>query len=129
MRFYWLALGGLALWRVTHLINAEDGPWDLLARLRQRAGSGFWGNLLDCFYCLSLWLAVPFAFLVGEGWRERLVLWPALSAGSILLERWSSPKPTPAPYMEDEGNALLREAAPATPERDSTATGPRTDRS
>ena len=65
--FYWLALAILALWRVTHLLNAEDGPWGAVAWLRGRAGDRFWGQLLDCFYCLSLWLAVPFAFLVGEG--------------------------------------------------------------
>ena len=127
MRLYWLTLGVLALWRVTHLINAEDGPWDLLARQRRWARSGFWGKLLDCFYCLSLWLAVPFAFLLGERWRERLMLWPALSAGSILLERLTAPEP-PAQYVEDQENALLREDAPATPERNPTATGPRTDR-
>ena len=42
MRFYWLALGILAVWRVTHLLHAEDGPWDVLYRLRRRLGDGFW---------------------------------------------------------------------------------------
>ena len=27
---------------------------------RGLAGSGVWGGLLDCFYCLSLWIAIPF---------------------------------------------------------------------
>jgi hypothetical protein len=91
MRFYLLVLGILAVWRLTHLLVAEDGPWDAVVRLRGRAGAGFWGRLLDCFYCLSLWIAAPFALLVGVGWRERLLLWPALSAGAILLERITSP--------------------------------------
>ena len=125
MRFYWLALGILAVWRVTHLLNAEDGPADLLAGLRRKAGSGLWGKLLDCFFCLSLWLAVPFAFFIGEGWKERLVLWPALSAGSILLERWFARESPPAAYVEDEHNAVLREDAPANHERDSSAIGSR----
>lgn len=104
MRFYWLVLGILAVWRITHLLQAEDGPGEILVRLRRRAGAGFWGSLLDCFYCLSLWIAVPAACLLGEGWRERLLLWPALSAGAILLERATSPErgPAPAPYLEDE---------------------------
>jgi len=104
MRFYWLTLGILGVWRVTHLLNAEDGPADLLVRLRRLAGSGVWGSLLDCFYCLSVWIAVPFAFLLGESWRDRLLLWPAMSAGAILLERIGSrtqPAPTAA-YLEDE---------------------------
>lgn len=56
-------------------------------RLRRRAGNGFWGELLDCFYCLSLWVAAPFALWLGEHLAECLLLWPALSGGAILLER------------------------------------------
>ena len=105
MRFYWLALGVLGVWRVTHLLNAEDGPADLLVRLRRLAGSGLWASLLDCFYCLSVWIAVPFAYLLGEGWRERLLLWPAMSAGAILLERVTlKGTPPPAYYLEDQEN-------------------------
>jgi hypothetical protein len=88
--FYQLVVGVLVAWRITHLLFAEDGPWDVVIRLRQKAGAGFWGELLDCFYCLSLWIAAPLAFLLGGGWVERLFLWPALSAGAILLERLTS---------------------------------------
>ena len=80
-------VGGLAVWRITHLFNAEDGPGDLLVRIRLLAGSGFWGRLLDCFYCLSLWIATPLAGLLASGWREWLLLVPALSGAGILLER------------------------------------------
>lgn len=112
MRFYWLALGILSVWRITHLLQAEDGPWNLLVRFRQLVGAGFLGNLLDCFYCLSLWLAIPFAYAIGETWIERGLLWLALSAGAIILERLTSPRETlPAYYVEDEEkNALLRKA-------------------
>jgi hypothetical protein len=96
---YWFVLGALGVWRVTHLFNAEDGPGEMLVRLRQRAGSRFWGKLLDCFYCLSLWVAVPFALVLASGWRERLLLWPALSGAAILLERLQGP---PVPYYVEE---------------------------
>lgn len=82
-----LLAGILATWRVTHLITAEDGPFDVVARLRQRAGSGFFGELMDCFYCSSMWVALPMAYWVGHGWSERVVAWLALSAGAILIER------------------------------------------
>ena len=112
MRYYWLILGILGVWRISHLLYAEDGPWDLLVRIRRRVGAGFWGSLLDCFYCSSLWIAVPFAFLLGETWRERLLLWPALSAGAILLERVTlrHGRTPPAPFVEEqEGrDAVLR---------------------
>jgi hypothetical protein len=105
MRFYWLVLSTLTIWRITHLLIAEDGPWDVVTRLRKSAGNGFWGELLDCFYCLSLWIAAPFAYGLGEDWKEKLVLWPALSAGSIVLERLTASRhaegPPPATYFEN----------------------------
>jgi len=87
VEYYWFVLGALAVWRITHLLFAEDGPWDAVIRLRRLAGTGLWGGLLDCFHCLSLWIAAPFALSLGSEWTERLLLWPALSAGAILLER------------------------------------------
>jgi hypothetical protein len=109
MLLYRLVLGVLAVWRITHLLQAEDGPWDLVVRLRSWAGAGFWGELLDCFYCLSLWVAAPIAYLLGDRRAERLLLWPALSAGAILLGRVAATRPT-ARYFEEEGEdgELLR---------------------
>jgi hypothetical protein len=111
-KFYWLLLGVLTTWRLTHLLQAEDGPWDVVVRLRRRAGEGFWGKLLDCSYCLSVWIAAPVAYLVGEGWAERLFLWPSLSAGAIFLEEAIHPRRgvTPANYVEDaeQNDAVLR---------------------
>ena len=88
--FYRLVVGILVAWRITHLLFAEDGPWDVIIWLRRQAGAGFLGKLLDCFDCLSLWIAAPLALLLGSGWTERLLLWPALSAGAILIERLTS---------------------------------------
>jgi hypothetical protein len=85
--FYWFVVGALATWRVSHLLHAEDGPWNAVVRLRAAAGGGFLGEVMDCFYCLSLWVALPIAFMAGAGWPDRLLLWPALSGASILLER------------------------------------------
>src|SRR5579871_2623969 len=111
--WYWLALGVLAVWRITHLLNAEDGPWQLLVRFRRWVGEGFWGELLDCFYCLSLWVAAPFALVLGDGIKDRLMLWPALSAGAILLERLTARTEKVAEpafyYEEPENQDVLRQ--------------------
>jgi hypothetical protein len=115
MKFYWLVLGILTVWRITHFFWGEDGPWDVLFLLRRKAGQGFFGKLLDCFYCLSVWVAVPFAGLLGESWLERGLLWPSLSAAAILLERVTNPAPKapPAPFIEDppeeNDHAMLRQ--------------------
>lgn len=98
--WYRLVLGVLVTWRVTHLFNAEDGPWRMFVRLRRAAPLGsFFRELLDCFYCLSIWVAAPLAYLIGETWTERLLLMPALSGAAILVERVTQP-PMPT-YVED----------------------------
>lgn len=104
MKGYWLVLGILAVWRITHLLQAEEGPGKLLRRWREGLAPGFAGTLVGCFYCLSVWVAAPAAVWLGETWKERLLLWPALSGAAILLERFSARKimeSGPAPYVED----------------------------
>jgi hypothetical protein len=102
MRTYWFVVSVLAVWRLTHLLAAEDGPWQLSVRLRRWAGDGFWGTLLDCFQCLSLWISAPIAAWLGETWIERALLWPALSGGAILAERVSIVREPPqAHYVEE----------------------------
>jgi hypothetical protein len=114
--FYWLTLGILSVWRCTHLLYAEDGPWNIFVRLRQFVGDGFWASLLDCFYCLSLWIAAPFGYFLGQTWKERTLLWMALSGGAIIIERvtqGTSSNP-PVVYREDEEkeNVLRQEQSP-----------------
>ena len=106
--WYRLVLGVLVTWRVTYLLNAEDGPWRIFARMRNAVPTtSMLRQLLACFYCLSLWIAAPLGYLLGETWTERLLLVPALSAAAILIERVTQP-PMPN-YVEDpeEHDGLL----------------------
>jgi len=80
-------LAVLATWRITHLLANEDGPWDLIARLRAQLGNRVWGRLMDCFNCLSLWVAIPVALFVSRRPVEILFTWLALSGAACLLER------------------------------------------
>jgi hypothetical protein len=80
-------VGALATWRVTHLLVAEDGPADVVVRLRRRAGDSWIGDALDCFYCLSVWTAMPVAAAVARNRREAPLTWLALSGAACLLER------------------------------------------
>ena len=104
LAFYELTIGILCVWRITHLLQAEDGPWLIAVRLRLWAGDGFWAELLDCFYCLSLWIALLPAILLGGSLWQSVLLWPALSAGAIFIERILESLPaTPAePAVEEK---------------------------
>jgi hypothetical protein len=109
MQFYWLILGILAVWRLSYLLTSESGPWQFFARMRQRLGTGFLGELTNCLYCLSVWVAAPFAYILGESSKQRLLLWPALSAGAIIVERLVH-RETPTPlYFEDREEEKDRE--------------------
>jgi hypothetical protein len=84
--WYELVLAIFGVWRVCHLLHAEDGPWEIVAALRRRAGDSMAGRAMDCFYCLSLWVAPPFAAALAEDWRQGVLLWLALSGAAILVD-------------------------------------------
>ncbi len=78
-------LSTLAIWRISHLLSQEDGPFELVYKLRKSVGQGFLGSLLDCFYCLSVWVALPFAFYLSHDWLNGFMVWMALSGAACLL--------------------------------------------
>ncbi|MDE3166663.1 MAG: hypothetical protein KGN36_12730 [Acidobacteriota bacterium] len=106
-----LLLSVLGVWRVTHFLWGEDGPGDIVIRIRRLAGNGFFGRVMDCFYCLSLWVALPFAVAIAGTWPERVLAWFGLSGGAILLERLTTREPAPAHRTTaetEERDVLLR---------------------
>lgn len=106
-------LGALATWRVAHLLAYEDGPWDVVARRRAALGEGGPGRLLDCFYCLSFWVAAPIALLVASDPLLWVLVWLALSGAASVIERLA---PAPAARLEPvafqgDDDVLLRPEA------------------
>lgn len=87
MSIYWFILGSLAVWRISYLLTSESGPRDVFATLRDRLAGSVWGGVTSCLYCMSLWIAAPVAWVLGASVTERLLLWPALSAAAIIIER------------------------------------------
>jgi hypothetical protein len=81
------ALASLATWRVTHLLAEEDGPGDVVVRVRARLGDSTAGDLMDCFYCLSVWVAAPLSLTLARRARDAPVAWLALSGAACLIER------------------------------------------
>ena len=82
----WGVIGVLAVWRVTHLVHLERGPWGLVARARGVAERIGVGGVVRCFFCLSLWIAALPAWWLAASWPARILTWLALSAGAILIE-------------------------------------------
>jgi Protein of unknown function (DUF1360) len=110
MRSSWLdfLLALLATWRLSHLVTAEDGPGDALFHLRKYLADSFFGRLMDCFGCVSLWVAALFAFFVARGFAL-FVVWLALSGGAMLIERLKPETVIIEKASEgDDSNELLR---------------------
>lgn len=90
-----LFINGIAVWRLTHLINKESGPWEMFAKFRDRIGIVYdergqrtsgneLGKMVNCFWCLSISVAV-FVELVGaDGFYFNRIM--AASAIGILIE-------------------------------------------
>ena len=112
--WFGLVVAILATWRVSHLIAREDGPFDLILRLRERAGHGMMGRLMDCPYCLSLWIAAPIGAWLAEGLAEGMLLWLAISGGASLAEKAAEAlRAIAAPPVTD-----LPDSAPAPKKRE-----------
>lgn len=119
MEFYWLVLGTLGTWRLTHLVALEEGPLALFEKLRRRAGPSILGQVLDCFYCLSLWSAAIVALPLAKGALHYIYLCLAFSAGAILLESLAHRGGNPEPVCDAKPVVL---GGPLDP----VATAPRT---
>jgi hypothetical protein len=97
-------LAVLATWRLTHLLASEDGPLDVIVRFRAWLGQSMAGQLMDCFNCLSLWIAAPAALVVSREPLEWMVCWLAVSGAACLLERLGSQ----AVVIQGDSNDVLR---------------------
>jgi hypothetical protein len=91
-------LAVLATWRLSHLLASEDGPGDVVFHLRRYLASSFLGRLMDCFGCVSIWVAAPLALFVTTRPVAFLFVWLALSGGAMLLQGLR-----PEPVIVQEG--------------------------
>ena len=91
----------MATWRLSAMLSYEVGPFNMFLSLREFAGithddngekvasnGSFFADLLDCVWCLSVWIggavAVSLYFYPVFVW---LLLPFALSTGSIVIEK------------------------------------------
>lgn len=100
-------LAALAVYRLTFMLNAENGPADIFGRLRTRIGIKYdeysnpygtnWiAEGILCFFCLSVWVSFGLTGLVLLALaleRADLATWGlfpfALSGLAIFLKKWT----------------------------------------
>jgi hypothetical protein len=94
-----LVILGLATWRISSLLVNEDGPWDLLGRLRDTLGVSYdelsrpvgenvIARALTCVWCVSPYLALAFylAYQLIPGPTMVLGWILAISSIAIIVE-------------------------------------------
>lgn len=89
-------IAGLATWRLVYMLQEENGPKGLFARIRAYIASksnGEIGDFLDgymCMYCLSVWIAFIFSLFLYSTWKIFLLQWLAISAIAIFTNLFNS---------------------------------------
>jgi hypothetical protein len=128
----WLSfvLASFASYRVAHLLAREDGPGALVYRLRQRLGASFFGSLMDCMKCVSVWVAAPFAYFVaGAHVLDWFVTWLALSGCVCWLDELGQRAVSPTPpvvierFVDQEVPSELLRTEAGRAERTNAANG------
>jgi hypothetical protein len=81
-----LLIAALAVWRISSLLSEEYGPYDIFERLRTKTAGTQLGKALKCFYCISVWVALPFTYLFASNALDVMTFTLALSALAILFQ-------------------------------------------
>lgn len=94
-RFLLIVLSALAVWRMGYYITNEDGPFDMMDRIRafvgvkyattgQPYGLNIFSKLISCFYCVSIWLSFGVWLIVG-GYSDALDIISMLSVSTVAI--------------------------------------------
>jgi hypothetical protein len=70
----------LAVWRLSSMLSNEDGPFDVFKDIRESAPKN---SGIDCLWCVSIWIALPFALIFH--FDQFIIYWLAYSAIAILI--------------------------------------------
>ena len=61
----------------------EDGPFSVFGFIRRQAQ--LITRVFKCFWCLSVWISIPFATFMSHSIFEFVITWLAYSAGAIFI--------------------------------------------
>lgn len=94
-----LLRNGLACYRLARLLATEDGPADVFIKLRSAAGVYDFGadgrpatplgRLLECPYCLGMWIALALAIFPESRVKRVVVDGLAIAGMQTALQSWT----------------------------------------
>jgi hypothetical protein len=95
----WLVISVLAVWRLTSLICFEPGPFDVMLKVRSLLYRLRLGNLIECFHCAAIWIAVFITIGIYILSISIVFLAIAIAGGASIIERSLS-----AEFISEEKN-------------------------
>lgn len=94
-----IIVGGVATWRVSHMLLYENGPFHIFRFIRIRLGViyhhseenyvvGYKYEITTCIWCLSMWVGLAVTLLQRwSPWAVWLLLPHTFSAITVMLHR------------------------------------------
>ena len=82
----------IVVWRLTHLLTSEDGPFEVIIKIRKLLGATILGDLMDCFYCASVWIGMVAGIYAGATIHEIVILTLYYSGASMIINKFCNAK-------------------------------------
>lgn len=80
-----VVLSALAVYYLTYCITQLDGPGDVFLKLRDKWLSGVFRDAVSCFYCLSVYIAVPFALMQYTSLYGFVIMTFGIAGGAVVI--------------------------------------------
>ena len=98
-----IAMSILATYRLAQFIAYDDAPFGLMYKARNYFGRkaansknyGFWwsiAEMINCPFCLGLWIALLIALIVNGFQPYSILLWLAIAGGQAWIENMALQK-------------------------------------
>lgn len=94
----WIALATLTVYRVSHMLALEDGPFDLFITWREWIGTDLQRTWIQrgfgCPACISFWAALATTILIANSYPTNFIgfmlIWLGTAGATLFLLKWSN---------------------------------------
>lgn len=80
----------LSMFGLTFLIKESDGPWGIMAWVRNKLMTNkyvgvFFFKLLECYFCVGFWAGIAVYLLSPRPWEVNILICFGLAGGATSL--------------------------------------------
>ena len=91
MELQYFVVLSFCVYRISHLLSQEDGPFNFVINFRKLFGKSQLGQLMDCFFCISIWISFILSFIfVKDTIGNILMEGFAISGAAVAIHKLTS---------------------------------------